>query len=311
MFSPVAPFPPPCVPSVLPLHAGGMHPQSHLPTSHPQSSVIQSQTPPIHPFSPPIQYMQQEMNFFDSCPGFVAETPSPLSSNVATLHYQPQVPSCIGSRIHGIVACAGHAREGPQITRAIPEYSHPAPVFEATSSLQESYSTPEMQFSSEGSVLASVPVQTPYVVGEGLDSLQMQFPPLAAAPVEDGVLEGTIETPSEAKKLEDAIDLQEYKVFAAAFKAQREKMGYSQADVVIQIRIRYGEHISEHRLIEFEQARLHITTVWGIKRTLAQWLKDTARASGASEEEIKELFLSFTSINPTHLQPSRSHLLSP
>ena len=39
--------------------------------------------------------------------------------------------------------CMSVAREDPQIARAIPVYSHPAPVFEAASSLQESYSTPE------------------------------------------------------------------------------------------------------------------------------------------------------------------------
>jgi len=55
----------------------------------------------------------------------------------------------------------------------------------------------------------------------------MQFPPLAAAPAENGVSsrEGTIETSSE-----DASDLEEYKVFAAAFKAQREKMAGVQSD---------------------------------------------------------------------------------
>lgn len=73
------------------------------------------------------------------------------------------------------------------------------------------------------------------------------------------------ETPSEATKLEDASDLEEYKVFVAAFKAQREKMGYSQTDVVIQIRIRCGEHISECITFNFEQLQLHsITTVRGI-----------------------------------------------
>lgn len=234
--------------------------------------------------------------------------------------YQPQMQRIV----------AGHAREGPQIARPIPVYRAPAPGFGAASSLQESSSAPvatgmphqlqpEMQLSAEGSVFksaVSVPMQMPYVACEGsespIDSTQMQAPPLAAASghnVEDGVSsqEGTIETPSEAKKQVDAKEIEEYKEFAAAFKAHRLKMGYSQVDVVQQVGIRYGVCISQARIGHFEELKLTITAVRSLKPTLEQWVRDTAKASGTSEEEIKEIIVSpSTSINPRRERKRRT-----
>ena len=151
----------------------------------------------------------------------------------------------------------------------------------------------------------SVPVQMSYVVCEGSDSLQMQFPPLAAAPVEnfeDGVYHHErvrLRPQVRSRSWRIQVALKNTRSLQLLSKHKGKKMGYSRTDVVVQIRIRYGEHISECRIFNFEQLQLHsITTVRGIKPTLEQWVRDTARASGASEEEIKELFLSSTSINP-------------
>ena len=127
---------------------------------------------------------------------------------------------------------------------------------------------------------------------------------------EDGAQEdsrGQLETPSEAKIQSDAKELDEYKEFATAFKSHRLKMGYSQADVMQQVAIRYGACISQERVDRFEGLQLTITAVRTLKATLEQWVRDTAKASGTSEEEIKEIIVSpTTSINPKRERKRRT-----
>ena len=157
-------------------------------------------------------------------------------------------------------------------------------------------------------------MQMPYVICEEsespTDSPQMQVTPLAAASgqdVEASTQEGTTENPSEAKKQGDAKELEEYKEFAAAFKAHRLRMGYSQVDVVQQVSIRYGVSFSQVRIGHFEDLQLTITSVRSLKPTLEQWVRDTAKASGTSEEEIKEIIVSpSTSINPRRERKRRT-----
>ena len=126
--------------------------------------------------------------------------------------------------------------------------------------------------------------------------------------VEDGAQEdskGQLETPSEAKIQSDAKELDEYKKFAVAFKSYRLKMGYSYADVMQQVAIRYNKCISQEIINHFEGLQLTTTVVQKLKTTLERWVRDTAKASGTSEEEIK-IVSPTTSINPKRERKRRS-----
>ena len=205
------------------------------------------------------------------------------SASTGTTSHQQQVER----RSH----VAGHSRNSAQIARPIPVYRYPMPGYTRPStSIHEESSSTSMR---EESPPTSVHDASPREIS-----------------AEDGAQEdsrGQLETPSEAKIQSDAKELDEYKEFATAFKSHRLKMGYSQADVMQQVAIRYGACISQERVDRFEGLQLTITAVRTLKATLEQWVRDTAKASGTSEEEIKEIIVSpTTSINPKRERKRRT-----
>ena len=179
----------------------------------------------------------------------------------------------------------GHSRNGAQITRPIPVYRYPMPVCTRPSSSMHMHDESLSTSMHEGTLTS--------VYDASLHEISVEDEPHAQEESR-----GQLETPSEAKIQSDAKELDEYKEFSAAFKSHRLKMGYSQADVVQQVAIRYGACISQERIDQFEGLQLTITVVRTLKATLEQWVRDTAKASGTSEEEIKEIIVSpTTSIN--------------
>ena len=90
-------------------------------------------------------------------------------------------------------------------------------------------------------------------------------------------------SPEKLKEWED------YREFTVLFQHHRERLGYMQADVVLQVGLRYGIAIAISSLAGFESARLDLEDVAQLRPTLECWMKDTARAAGVSLEEVEPL----------------------
>ena len=255
----------------------------------------------VHSMQPPVQQVTPEMCYLE--PQFVVEplqhlshAPNPQYSHQWPSHASHYWSASTGTTSHQQQVerrshVAGHSRHSAQIARPIPVYRYPMPGYTRPStSIHEESSSTSMR---EESPPTSVHDASPREIG-----------------AEDGAQEdsrGQLETPSEAKIQSDAKELDEYKEFATAFKSHRLKMGYSQADVMQQVAIRYGACISQERVDRFEGLQLTITAVRTLKATLEQWVRDTAKASGTSEEEIKEIIVSpTTSINPKRERKRRT-----
>ena len=107
----------------------------------------------------------------------------------------------------------------------------------------------------------------------------------------------------EAKQLED------YNEFAAIFRQHRSKLGYTHADVIQQIGIRYGYSCSTDTIAQFEVVQLPLDSIRDLKSVLQMWLKDTAKAAGTSEEDMKEIIIhAATSINPKRERKRRTNV---
>ena len=107
-------------------------------------------------------------------------------------------------------------------------------------------------------------------------------------------IQQTVEVEMEISSEEDK-ETEEYKEFATTFKSERTKLGYTQADVVQQVYIRYGVSFSQDTLVQFEAGELPLETVRSIKSVIEEWLRDSLKVS---EEKIKEFIVYPTSINP-------------
>ena len=108
---------------------------------------------------------------------------------------------------------------------------------------------------------------------------------------------------------EELKEYDDYKEFAAAFKNQRTKLGYTQADVSQQVGIRYGVTFSQPTIFQFESIQLELATVRKMKPVLEMWVRDTAKAAGTSEEEIKDIIVSpSTSIYPRRERKRRTSI---
>ena len=111
-------------------------------------------------------------------------------------------------------------------------------------------------------------------------------------------IQQTVEVETELSS-EEAKETEEYREFATTFKSERTKLGYTQADVVQQVCIRYGVSFSQDTLVQFEAGELPLETVRSIKSVIEEWLRDSLKASNVSEEKIKEIIVyPTTSINP-------------
>lgn len=105
----------------------------------------------------------------------------------------------------------------------------------------------------------------------------------------------------------EAKELDEYNEFANVFKNHRLKLGYTHADVIQQVGIRYGVSFGTDTIAQFEVVHLPLSTVRTLKPVLQMWLKDTAKAAGTSEEEMKEIIVhASTSINPKRERKRRT-----
>ena len=312
---PVYPFPPPRFPHPplpsLPSSPASMQVPSFSQFTHASECVLPSpgyrgplQHTDVHGMQSSMQQVTPEMCYLE--PHFVVEPLQHLSHvpNPQYPHHWPSHTSHYWSASTGVTSyqqqqvehrsrVAGHSRNGAQIARPIPVYRYPMPLYTRPSTSRHMHDeSPSTSMQREGTP-TSVHDASPREIS-----------------VEDGAQEdsrGQLETPSEAKIQSDAKELDEYKEFAAAFKSHRLKMGYSRADVVQQVAIRYGACISQERIDQFEGLQLTITAVRTLKATLEQWVRDTAKASGTSEEEIKEIIVSpTTSINPKRERKRRT-----
>ena len=108
---------------------------------------------------------------------------------------------------------------------------------------------------------------------------------------------------------QEAKELDEYNDFATIFRNHRFKLGYTHADVIQQVGIRYGYSFSINTIAKFELVQLSIDTVRALKPILQMWLKDTVKAAGTSEEEMKEIIVhASTSINPKRERKRRTNV---
>ena len=108
---------------------------------------------------------------------------------------------------------------------------------------------------------------------------------------------------------QEAKDLDDYKEFAAVFHNHRLKLGYTLADVIQQVGIRYGYSCSTDTIAQFELVQLPLDSIRDLKSILQMWLKDTAKAAGTSEEDMKEIIVhAATSINPKRERKRRTNV---
>lgn len=108
---------------------------------------------------------------------------------------------------------------------------------------------------------------------------------------------------------QEAKEVDEYNEFAAIFRNHRLKLGYTHADVIQQVGIRYGYFSSIDTIAKFELIQLPLKTVRELKPVLQMWLKDTVKAAGTSEEEMKEIIVhASTSINPKRERKRRTNV---
>lgn len=104
-------------------------------------------------------------------------------------------------------------------------------------------------------------------------------------------------------------EVEEYNEFATIFRNHRMKLGYTHADVIQQVGIRYGYSFSTDTIAQFEVVQLPLGSVRALKPILQIWLKDTAKAAGTSEEEMKEIIIhASTSINPKRERKRRTNV---
>ena len=111
-------------------------------------------------------------------------------------------------------------------------------------------------------------------------------------------IQQTVEVETTELSSEEAKETEEYKEFATTFKSERTKLSYTQADVMQQVRIRYGVSFSQDTLVQFEAGELPLETARSIKSVIEEWLRDSLRASNVSEEKIKEILYPTTIVNP-------------
>ena len=100
-------------------------------------------------------------------------------------------------------------------------------------------------------------------------------------------------SPSELQEVDD------YKDFAIAFMSHRIKLGYNQGDVCQQLMLRYGYSCTERTICNFEALQLDLSSVRQLSPVLESWVRDSAKAAGTSEEEIRSIITTPSiSINP-------------
>ena len=108
---------------------------------------------------------------------------------------------------------------------------------------------------------------------------------------------------------QEAKEVDEYNEFATIFKSHRLKLGYTHADVIQQVGIRYGYFSSMDTIAKFELIQLPLKIVRELKPVLQMWLNDTVKAAGTSEEEMKEIIIhASTSINPKRERKRRTNV---
>ena len=108
---------------------------------------------------------------------------------------------------------------------------------------------------------------------------------------------------------QEAKEVDEYTEFALIFKNHRLKLGYTHADVIQQVGIRYGYSFSMDTIAKFELIQLSLGTVRSLKPILQMWLKDTVKAAGTSEDDMKEIIVhASTSINPKRERKRRTNV---
>ena len=108
---------------------------------------------------------------------------------------------------------------------------------------------------------------------------------------------------------QEAKEVDEYNEFATIFRNHRLKLGYTHADVIQQVGIRYGYFSSIDTIAKFELIQLPLKIVRELKPVLQMWLKDTVKAAGTSEEEMKEIIVhASTSINPKRERKRRTNV---
>lgn len=77
--------------------------------------------------------------------------------------------------------------------------------------------------------------------------------------------------------------------FANNFRAERTKLGYTQADVAQQLTIRYAIPVCAGKVSRFESISLSLAEMQQLKMFLEGWLFDIVRAQGVGEEAVKKL----------------------
>ena len=108
---------------------------------------------------------------------------------------------------------------------------------------------------------------------------------------------------------QEAKEVDEYNEFATIFRNHRLKLGYTHADIIQQVGIRYGHSCSLDTIARFELVQLPLRAVRELKPVLQMWLKDTVKAAGTSEEELKEIIVhASTSINPKRERKRRTNV---
>lgn len=110
--------------------------------------------------------------------------------------------------------------------------------------------------------------------------------------IHHAILERRVPTKQVAAQLteeEKEAEHERLKEFAERFKLERNKFGYSSANVNQQLAIRYGTTFSFGKIDQFEAQHLPLPEMMAMKQILEWWLLDTARASGMSEKSVQEL----------------------
>ena len=103
-------------------------------------------------------------------------------------------------------------------------------------------------------------------------------------------------------------EVEEYHMFAAAFRSHRRRLGFSQADIVQQLNIRYNQVFTLRNVQQLEANTLSIATVRRLKPILETWLRDTAKASGTSSEDMNVFRVPTAKINPHREKKKRASI---
>ena len=328
LLSPPAPLPPPPPPP----HQGP-HPHGRValpigwmrspPSQQQQFLQLASglnQVPVMHQHLSPSAEAQRQMcvQFLPPSPArqvssrnevAIVNEQSNVSQPTSTLQVSEQVTSTSVQRV----------QSPPLQPVSVSKVIRPTPVYSSLEFQSPSSESPYTMALPGPSSYFTGQLHTPPATGHDLAWRSQAMPPstlkttsiLTTPPqaVEGNETDTILEQTQLPMSSQEAKELDEYSEFAAIFRSHRLKLGYTHADVIQQVGIRYGYSFSTDTIYQFEARQLPFTSARNLKPVLQMWLKDTVKAAGSSEEEMNEIIVhASTSINPKRERKRRTNV---